>query len=251
MSDRFFYSQKLDIGYNNKALIKDIAFDIQRGEIVALIGSNGSGKSTLLRTLAKQIDSIKGDAYIEAESIKNMSYEEISKRISIMLTDKVKAELLSVYDVVSSGRYPYTKMMGRLDKADRKIVEMVMADCGIKELSDKEFSKLSDGQKQRVMFARALAQEPKVLILDEPTAFLDIKYKVMLFDLLKIASHQKKISVLMSIHEVDLAMKVADRIIALKDDKVFAYGSAREIADKKLIMDLFDIDEKSYSFIFE
>lgn len=251
MGNSFFYTEKLDIGYNKKALVKDIAFDIDKGEIVSLIGANGSGKSTLLKTLAKLITLVDGNVYADNKNIVESDYKEISKIISVVLTDKIKPELMSVYDVVSQGRYPYTSVMGRMSDSDRNVVDETIKLCQIEDIADKDYSKLSDGQKQRVMLARALVQEPKVLILDEPTAYLDIKYKVMLFEILKNLSKEKGLIVLMSLHEIDLALKVSDKVLCLKNNRVFAYGNANEISDKEIIKELYDIDDESYRFIFE
>lgn len=244
-------TDNLNVGYNKKSIIKDISLDIKNGEIISLIGPNGAGKSTTLKTIAKHIDKIEGSIYISGKNADEYDDKEYSKLTSVLLTDKVKTELLTCFDIVAAGRYPYTGKMGFLRNEDKKIIEDSMAICRINELADKDFNKLSDGQKQRVLLCRAIAQSPKLLILDEPTAFLDIKYKAMFINIIKNLSRQNNITIIMSLHEIEFAKKISDKIVALKGDRVFAYGEPEDVCRKEIIKELYEIDDEEYKIMFE
>ena len=170
--------ENLTIGYNKKPLIKDINIAVKRGEIVTLIGPNGAGKSTLLKSLSRQLEPIEGSVYLDDKKLSEMSGSDLSKKVAILFTDRIKGEMMNCYDVVATGRYPYTGYFGVLGAKDRKIIENTMKLVKVEDLCDKDFKKISDGQRQRIMLARALCQEPEIVLLDEPTSFLDIRHKL-------------------------------------------------------------------------
>ncbi len=242
MAEHYFRTQGLSVGYNGKTLIHDINIGINRGEIVTLIGPNGSGKSTILKTLTRQIRMTGGKVYFEEEDLQKMPNRELSQRMSVVLTEHTRPELMTCRDVVSSGRYPYTGRLGLLSEEDVRKVDMAMDAVRARDLENRDFNLISDGQRQRIMLARAICQEPEVIILDEPTSFLDVRYKLELLSILKSMVRKERITVIMSLHEIDLAQKISDKIVCVRGEKIFRYGAPEEIFKEEIIRDLYGID---------
>ncbi len=232
----------LSVGYNGKAIIHDICIDIKKGEIVALIGPNGAGKSTILKTLTKQLAIIGGEVGFEGRNMHRIPNKELSQKMAVVLTERLKTDLLTCYDVVASGRYPYTGKLGILMPEDEKMVDEAIAAVHASDLGPRDFNAISDGQRQRILLARAICQDPELIILDEPTSFLDIKYKLELLSILRNMAKKKNITVISSLHEIDLAMKVADKIVCVKGDHIYRYGAPDEIFDEDMIRELYEID---------
>ena len=235
--------ENLTIGYNRKPLIKDINITVKRGEIVTLIGPNGAGKSTLLKSLSRQLDPIEGSVYLDDKKLSEMSGSDLSKKVAILFTDRIKGEMMNCYDVVATGRYPYTGYFGVLGDKDREVIENTMKLVKVEDLCDRDFKKISDGQRQRIMLARALCQEPEIVLLDEPTSFLDIRHKLEFLSILEKMKEDKKLTVIMSVHELDIAQKISDRILWLKGDTVDKFGTPEEVFTEEYIRDLFDVAE--------
>jgi len=243
----------LSVGYKKQPLIEDISFLLREGEIVALIGPNGAGKSTILRTVAGTLPAIEGEVLLGDEVLWNMNRKELSKMLSVMTTDKVDIEYMTVRDVIEIGRFPYTGVTGRLDKDDKEVVDSVIDLLSLNELCEREFNGLSDGQRQRVLLARALVQEPKIMILDEPTSYLDIGYKLRFSEELRKAAKEKKIGVLMAMHEIELVKRTADYVAAIsKDGKLDRLGTPKEVLEPAYLETLFDVKpgklEEVYGF---
>lgn len=236
--------KQLCVGYE-KAIVKDINFDVNPGEICMLIGPNGVGKTTLLKTICGVISPINGKVFINDKELSKIKLNERARQIATVLTEKTYAEY-TVEEMVSMGRYPYTNGIGHLAEDDRKIVRDAMEMTNVLDIADKNFLKISDGQKQRVLLARAICQRPRLLVLDEPTSFLDVKYKMEFLKLLKTLSKEFGFSVIMSLHELDMAKQISDKIICLKDDRVDRIGSAEEIFANGYIKELFDIESGDF-----
>ena len=240
----------LAVGYNGKPLISDICIDIKKGEIVTLIGPNGAGKSTILKSITRQLQIIGGKVIFDQANLHTMSYKDLSTRMAVVLTERIKTELLTCHDIVASGRYPYTGRLGVLSREDeRKVDEALMAVHAL-ELGPRDFNAISDGQKQRILLARAICQEPEIIILDEPTSFLDIRYKLELLTILTRMAKKKGITVIMSLHEIDLAEKISDKIICVKGDHVAYYGTPEEIFEEETIRDLYGLDNGFFDPVF-
>lgn len=246
MKNYYFSTKKMCVGYDNKPLIKDIEIELQGGEILCLIGPNGAGKSTVLKSIAGQLKLLGGTAYIGKDDLSEMRAGELAKRMSVVFTERVKVELKSCRDMVATGRYPYTGWFGILSEEDERIVNEVMELTHITDISEKDFGKISDGQKQRVMLARAICQEPEIVILDEPTSFLDIKYKLEFLLLLQEMREKRGLTVIMSLHELELAKIVSDRILCLRGEYVERYGTPEEVFESDFIERLFDMNEKNF-----
>ena len=246
----FFYTKQLTVGYNGRPLIRDIEIQLKKGQILTLIGPNGSGKSTILKSITKHLKSICGVVYIDNRSIDTMSSKDMSYRISVVLTDKLKTELMTCRDVVATGRHPYTGMLGILSEEDNIQVRKSMDLVNAWELRDRDFNEISDGQRQRILLARAICQEPEIIVLDEPTSFLDIHYELELLNILRSLAEERNITVIMSLHELDMAQKVSDLVMCVKGEYITKFGTQREIFQKDIINELYDLSNGSYNPLF-
>lgn len=231
----------LSVGYDRRIVLQDLAFSLDRGSIVTLIGPNGAGKSTLLKTIIRQLEPKGGAVFLDGKNLFKMEEREIASTMSIVMTERVNPELLTCEDIVSYGRYPYTGRIGVLTERDREAVREAMAMTDIEELREVYFTELSDGQRQRVMLARAICQEPEIMILDEPLSFLDIRYKLEWLSILKKLVLEKGIAVLMTLHELDLALKISDRVICVKNGRIAFAGAPEEVLTKDRIEWLYDL----------
>ena len=232
----------LTVGYNGKPLISGIDIAVKRGEIVTLIGPNGSGKSTILKSITRHLATIAGTVYIDGKDMKLMTGKELSVQMSVVLTERVRPDLTTCRDLVSAGRYPYTGGLGLLSAHDREVVEKSLERVNALEIADKYVTEISDGQRQRVLLARAICQEPEIIVLDEPTSFLDIKHKIELLEILSNMAKKEKIAVVMSLHEIDLAERISDKIVCVKGDRISAYGPPEEIFSDRNIADLYGLE---------
>ncbi len=250
MSEYYFRTSDLAVGYNGKTLIHDIEINIRAGEILTLIGPNGSGKSTILKSITKHLAVIHGDSFIADASVNSMNYKELSQKLAVVLTERIKGELLTCYDVVATGRYPYTNTLGILGPEDRGKVCEAMRRVNAEDLAEKDFTAISDGQRQRILLARAICQEPEIIVLDEPTSFLDIKHKLELLSILRSMAKEKGITVIMSLHEIDFAQKVSDKIMCVKGDVIEHFGTPDEIFREEIINDLYGITAGTFNIAF-
>lgn len=243
-------TERLSVGYHGNSLIPDINLDLEQGKILTLIGPNGSGKSTILKTMTRQLERIQGTVWIGKQELSAWSAKEMAKQMAVVLTDRIRPELMTCAEVAAMGRYPYTGWFGRLTAEDEAAVREALLRVHALELAEQEFSTLSDGQRQRILLARALCQEPKLLILDEPTAYLDIRYKLELLDILREMAHEKGITVMLSLHEIDLAMKLSDLLLCVKDGQIKAFGEPEQILKASLIEELYDLPVGAYNHLF-
>lgn len=218
----------LIVGYGSP-VISGVDLQVAPGEIVALIGPNGAGKSTVLKTITRQLKKIQGKIFVLGEDEEKITEADLAKTLSMVTTERIHPELMSCFEVVSTGRYPYTGRLGILSDEDIRIVKEAIETVGAEDVAEKDFSKVSDGQRQRVMLARAICQEPEVLILDEPTSFLDIQFKIDILSVIRKLAKEKNVAVLMSIHELEFVPAVADKVVAVADNKVFKVGKPDEI----------------------
>lgn len=247
--DMYFQTRDLSVGYNGKSLIDNINVGIEKGKILCLLGPNGSGKSTILKSISRHLKKIAGTVFIGKEDLTSLSSKDIAKRLSVVLTEKVAPELMTCEEVVATGRYPYTNHFGKLTEADHQIVHDSMAAVRVQELMNKEFIRLSDGQKQRVLLARAICQQPEIIILDEPTSYLDIRHKIELLGILRKMAVEDDVTVVLSLHEVDLAAKLADTIILVNDNRIYGSGCPEDILSDEVVKDLYGIEQGSFNML--
>lgn len=243
----YFTTQKMCVGYENRPLIKNIEIALAKGEILTLIGPNGAGKSTVLKSIAGQLALLDGTVCLGEAVIPKIKRDELAKKMSVVFTQKVKTEMKSCRDVAATGRYPYTGRFGVLSKEDWRIVDEVMELAHITDISGQDFNKVSDGQKQRVMLARAICQEPEIIVLDEPTSYLDIRYKLEFLSILKELQKSRGLTVIMSLHELDLVKIISDKILCLKGAYVERYGTPEEIFETDFIRKLYGIDGSTFA----
>lgn len=246
MKQYYFTTQKMCVGYENKPLIKDVEITLEKGEILTLIGPNGAGKSTVLKSIAGQLALLGGTVYLGESAVSEMRGNELAKKMSVVFTQKVRAELKTCRDVAATGRYPYTGRFGVLSKDDWRIVDEVMELTHVTDIAGQDFEKVSDGQKQRVMLARALCQEPEILVLDEPTSYLDIRYKLAFLSILKEMRQKRNLTVIMSLHELELAKIISDKILCLKGEYVERYGTPEEIFETDFIRRLYGMEDDGF-----
>ena len=244
MQNYEFKLDKLTVGYDGKPLIRDITLSLEKGRIMTLIGPNGAGKSTILKSIARQLSVLGGRMYFGEKDLVSCSREELAKTMAVVLTDRLHTELMTCRDVVAFGRYPYTGRFGLLSAEDEGKIERAMELVHVQDLSEKDYGRISDGQRQRVLLARAICQEPELLILDEPTSYLDIKYKLEFLSILLKLQKEKNLTVIMSLHELELASRVSDRILCVKGEFADRYGTAGEIFRKEYICELFEIPDE-------
>lgn len=243
----YFRIENMSVGYNRRILIRGIDAEIEKGSILTLIGPNGAGKSTILKSMSDQISKIAGTVWIDGEDTRDWTQKKLSQNLAVMLTDRVSAPQLTCADIAAMGRYPYTNFAGRLTAHDRELVQKALERVDALDLANEEFQTLSDGQKQRILLARAICQEPEVLVLDEPTAYLDIRHKIELLDILREMAAEKGITVIMSLHEIDLATKISDYLLCVKGEAVQAFGTPSQILRDNIIEKLYGIKDGAYN----
>lgn len=247
----FLETEKLSVGYDGKPLIRDVCLQVRRGKIVTLIGPNGSGKSTILKTIVGQLSKVSGTVLLEGAPMERCGQKEIAKRMAILMTERIHPELMTCYDVVSTGRYPYTGALGLLGKEDKRIVEESLELVHGRDMADRPFDAISDGQRQRILLARALCQTPEIIVLDEPTSYLDIRYKLELLTILKTMVREKNLAVLMSLHELDLAQRVSDTVVCVSGDRIDRMGPPEEIFSNDYIARLYHMEPGKYDPCFD
>ena len=248
MDRREYYviTEKMSVGYQGKPLIEDVEIRLPKGEILTLIGPNGAGKSTILKSIAGQLALIAGCVRLAGEDAKSLSGAELSRKMAVVMTQRLHAELMTCEDVVATGRYPYTGRFGILSPEDHAAVERAMELVRVTELREQYFDRISDGQRQRVMLARAICQEPEILILDEPTSFLDVRHKLEFLSILQKLCREQQLTVILSLHELELAEKISDRILCVKGHTVDRIGRPEEVLTQGYIREVYGITLGSY-----
>lgn len=249
-------AENLSIGYDRQpesiCIAKDINFEIKPNELVAVIGVNGSGKSTLLKTLSNILPPLSGNILLNEASIDDIDQKQLSNLVSLVLTNESISKNMSILELVALGRHPYTNWLGTLSNSDKKQVLKAIEQVGMLDIKNKSCDSLSDGQFQKVLIARALAQNTPLIILDEPTSHLDMYHKAYVLQLLKSITKTSQKSIVFASHEINLALQLCDRIILINDAKV-EVGTPSELIskgafDKLFPKDLIVFDQSSESF---
>ncbi|WP_321996391.1 ABC transporter ATP-binding protein [Draconibacterium orientale] len=242
-STDFLTINNLCIGYSSGAKQKTVAANLNariiKGELVCLLGSNGAGKSTLMRTLSGFQPFFEGQISIMGKTMNNLNEKEISRLLSIVLTDRIAVPNATVYELVAYGRSPYTGTLGRINKYDQKIIDKAIEQCGIAHKKNAFLSAISDGERQKAFIAKALAQDTPIILLDEPTAFLDLPARVEIIQLLRRISSESGKSVLLSTHDLDLALQMADRLWLLHKNGPLITGSPEDLLLQNAFQTLF------------
>ena len=233
--------ENLTLGYADRTLLNEISTSFQVGQLTALIGRNGSGKSTLLRALAGLNTEYKGQIMLGEEEIRQLDAHTLSTRLALVTTERVRIANLRCRDVVALGRAPYTNWIGRMQEEDRQLVEHALEVVGMSAFSDRTMDRMSDGECQRVMIARALAQQTPIILLDEPTSFLDLPNRYELCRLLSQLAHEEQKCILFSTHELDIARTMCDSI-ALVDNPHLHHLPTEELVQSGLIERTFGLE---------
>ncbi len=213
-------TNRLTVGYRGHRVVEDISLSLPCGRLVCLLGPNGAGKSTLLRTLCGFQPPIEGTVTISGSDITTMSAAEVARLVSVVLTDRPLTPSLTAREMVGMGRAPYTGFWGRLSDDDRRLVSEAMQTVGIAPLATRRMGQLSDGERQKVMIAKALAQHTPVIVLDEPTAFLDYPSKVAVMKTLARLAHDEGKTILMSTHDLELAAQLGDELMEIENKHI-------------------------------
>ncbi|MDF9795256.1 iron complex transport system ATP-binding protein [Catalinimonas alkaloidigena] len=217
------FTRGLSVGYSpDKLLISKLDLKVKRGELICLLGTNGAGKSTLLRTLAGMQAALEGEVSIAGKLLSEISPRRLAQQLSLVLTERGIALNLRVHELIAMGRHPYSGWFGRLSQVDRKLIDQAMEDTATLEFANRPFYELSDGEKQKVMIARALAQDTPLIILDEPTVHLDLPNRVEIMQLLHRLTHEKQKAILMSSHDLELVIQSADQLWLLHKQNIWS-----------------------------
>lgn len=229
---------QLSVGYSlSHPVISDINLELRSGQLACLIGENGIGKSTLLKTLTGFLPKLKGSLLLGNRDIESFSQRELARQVSIVLTQKPDVQNLTIEEIIGLGRSPYTGFFGRLRAEDRKVVDDAIATMGIEKLRGRMIQTLSDGERQKVMIAKALAQETPIILLDEPTAFLDFPSKAETFQSLQRMAHERDKLILLSTHDLELAVRFADSLLEVKSGRLQAVSATEVKASIRAIID--------------
>jgi iron complex transport system ATP-binding protein len=239
--------EDLSIGYKTKAVLTGINLNLEPGHFVSLLGPNGAGKTTLLRTLSRHLQPLGGRIEIDGRGLSSISATELAKIMAVVLTEKIAPPLFTVTEFVALGRYPHTDFLGRMGPEDHAAVHTALAAVRAEALAGRTFTDLSDGERQKALVARALAQQPRLLLLDEPTLHLDLKHRLEVMAILRNLCRRQGITVLASLHDVDVAAKVSDRVALIKGGQLAAWGSPEQVLTGERVADLYDFDGAAFS----
>ena len=257
VSDISIQTTNLTIGYYSKkntiSVANNINLSLQKGKMVCVLGKNGIGKSTLLRTLSKVQPQLLGDIFINGQNLENITNTKLAQKMSLVLTEKIPENNLTVYELIALGRQPYTNWVGQLTNEDKMQIEIAIQQTNCQDIIHKKHTELSDGQLQKVMIARALSQNTELIILDEPTAHLDIQNRIETFQLLKKLSLELQKTIIISTHEINLALQLSDQLW-LMNDGVMLSGKTTSLIENGSVANLFSselvtFDTKSKQFI--
>lgn len=242
MQEHDFYCENINAGYTEKAILNNVSLRIPAGKISVLIGANGCGKSTLLRVLAGFLIPTTGQVKLDGKQLKQYSPKQVAQILAVLPQQSSTPAGLKVIDLISQGRFPHHSLFSRFSKQDERAVLEAMEMVGITELAKRDVSELSGGQKQRVWIALALAQQTDIIFLDEPTTFLDMAYQVEILDLLADLNRRFGKTIVVILHDINLAARYADRLFALKDGVLIKEGAPRIVVKKDLIKEVFGLN---------
>ena len=232
----------LSFSYGKNKVLKKISLKIEEGKITTIMGANGCGKSTLFSLMTKNLYSPKGNIFIRGKNIQNLNLKEFAKKVAIVQQYNMAAGDMTVESLVSFGRTPYRKMFKGNSKDDEHIIANAMEVTGIMPYKDREISRLSGGQRQRVWIAMALAQDTKILFLDEPTTYLDVRYQIEILELINKLNKEYGITIVMVLHDINQAIYFSDNVIGLKEGEILFCGEPQKVIDKESIKALYDVD---------
>lgn len=238
--------ENLNVNYDDKRILKDISFNVKSGEIVTIIGPNGSGKSTLIKSISRYLKPASGNIYLNKVNINQVNTKEIARNLAVLPQVKGVSSDISIEELVSYGRYPHLKFGRRLGNEDKEIISWALEKTGLMEMKERYVVTLSGGERQRAWIAMSLAQKPKILLLDEPTTFLDICYQLETLELVKELNKTLGITVVMVLHDLNQAARYSDNILVISNGELWEYGEPCKVIREELLKDIFKIDAHIY-----
>lgn len=236
--------KNLSVAYENNLIIDNMSFSIPKGELSIIIGANGCGKSTLLKTIARIIKPKSGEIFINEKNIKNQKEKNIATQVAFLPQGPTCPSGITVKELVAYGRFPHQKMIGGLNTHDKDVISWAIEETGLKDFEDREIENLSGGQRQRAWIAMTLAQETDIIMLDEPTTYLDMSYQLEVLEVLERLNKKKNITVVIVLHELNNACRFASNIIGLKKGKIICNGAPKEVITKESLKEIYGIDVK-------
>lgn len=237
-----FKIKDLEVAYGDQTIIKQLNLEIPIGKITTIIGPNGCGKSTFLKTIGRIMKAKHGAVYLDAKDIHELSSKEFARQLAILPQSPIAPEGLTAQELVSYGRYAHQKGFGKESAKDKEIVKWALEVTNLSELSHRSVDNMSGGQRQRVWIAMALAQETEMILLDEPTTYLDVAYQLEVLELLEDLNRIYGCTIVMVLHDINLASRYADYLIALKQGKVIVEGTPREVITKEMLKEVYQIE---------
>lgn len=232
----------VSVGYGERTVLDTLNVDIKRGAVTSIVGPNGCGKSTLLRTMSRLLNPTKGEIVLDGKSIHDIPTRKLATQLGLLPQTPIAPDGIVVADLVGRGRTPHQGILGRWSQQDYDIVAEALETTGISDLAERSIDELSGGQRQRVWIAMALAQRTETLLLDEPTTYLDVKHQLDVLDLLTELNHDRGTTIVMVLHDLNLAARYSDELVAVSGGKVFAHGHPREVITKENVKSVFGID---------
>jgi len=233
---------ELSLAYGNRQIVKQLSVEVPDGRITALVGANGSGKSTILKSMARILNPVQGGVYLDGKLIHRQPTKEVAKQLAILPQNPTSPEGLTVRELVSFGRYPHQRGFGNMNAEDNRMIEWALTATGMTEFRDRSVDQLSGGQRQRAWIAMALAQGTDVLLLDEPTTFLDMAHQIEVMTLLEKLNREQQRTIIMVVHDLNHAARFAQHLIALKQGVVLYEGHPQEVMTSQMLRDVFGID---------
>ncbi|WP_054711057.1 ABC transporter ATP-binding protein [Bacillus sp. JCM 19041] len=235
-------TEKLSIGYEKREIVSDLHLHIPDGKITTIIGPNGCGKSTILKTVARILKASKGAVYLDGKSIHKQSTKDIAKKMAVLPQSPEAPSGLTVQELVAYGRYPHQKGFGQLKDHDRDIIKWALEQTNMFEFAERSIEALSGGQRQRVWIAMALAQETDILLLDEPTTYLDLAHQLEVLQVLERLNREQNRTIVMVIHDLNHAARFADYMVSIRNGKIMKEGSPEDVMCSDVLRDVFQID---------
>ena len=234
--------QDFTIGYNNKVIVKNFNLQVDKGDMLTIIGPNGSGKSTVLKAIGRLLKPMEGIIHLDGKLLWDMSNKDIAKEMACLSQHNSAPKDMTIRRIVGFGRNPHKAWFESLNKEDEEIIDWALENTNLKHMENKKITSVSGGERQRAWLAMALAQKPKVLLLDEPTTYLDINNQIEILELVRQLNENLKLTVVMVRHDLNQAAKYSNRVLVLKNGEIQALGKPEEILNKKLIRDVYSVD---------
>ncbi|WEV60409.1 ABC transporter ATP-binding protein [Streptococcaceae bacterium ESL0729] len=241
MKDDILRAQNIDLSYQKKKIISSLNVNFFKNKITVIIGQNGCGKSTLLKGLGRIIEHDQGAIYLNDKNLKSMPTKEIARVLAFLSQESSQPEEVTVRELVAVGRYPHQGIFQKRSSQDEEIIDQVLSDTGLIELAHENINFLSGGQKQRVSIAMALAQKTPLILLDEPTTYLDMGHQIELLNLIQNLKEKNNLTVIMVLHDLNLAARYGDHLIGMKDGRIIYEGEPRQVMTEDILKDLFNV----------